>query len=146
MTIYTDEFSSIANYYSRSIDKEIKFVAFRKRGSSHITFRHRNTLRRLTEAFARSRLSDEICEEDLLSAVRTFENCIASLGISDLDLLTGINDDDRKAYRQILPLLPCSLNEILAMGIPEINVERLIGNGHLIRGKNGFILPIGGEP
>lgn len=121
-----------------------EFVTLRQNQEFVMSFRHKNAMRRLSEAFARSRLSNSVSKADAGNAVRVFKNCYRTLGVTDLTALYGISLEDKRTYDQITPLLPCSLNDALSLGLSEDSIQRLIDTKRLREGKDGLIY--GGPP
>lgn len=98
----------------------------------NITFRHKDSLRRLAEASARSRFSKKIERIDVERAWRVFESSLESLGIKDLDTIaTGWNDHLRSIKRNIEPLLPTYYQDLRRSGFEEIDIDALVSRGFL---------------
>jgi len=104
----------------------------------NITYRQNESLRRLSEASARSRLSDrvEIC--DVNRAWRVFKGSLESLGVNDLDgLISQWTDKTRKVLRDVESVLPASYQSLREVGFSESDIDLLISKNAIFE-KGGW--------
>jgi len=103
----------------------------------NMTFRQVESLRRLCQASARSRLSNIVTHEDVDRAWRVFKESLKSLKISDLDSInTGWSDKLRSLVHDIEDMLPASYQQLRHSGFSESDLIAL-ENKKMIVEKNG---------
>lgn len=117
----TDKF--IECRINTSIDENGDFL-------KNITFRDKETLRRLSEASARSRYSKIVDKSDVERAWRVYRNSLYSIGVDDLDTIhTGWNDKLRKLSYEITSCLPCSYYDLRSRGFNEEDIKAIENKG-----------------
>jgi len=105
---------------------------------TNITFRQNDSLRRLAEASARSRLSSDVSVDDVDRAWRVFKGSLESLGVTDMDEFTvGWSDQARRILREMEPVLPCGYQGLRDMGFFEKDIE-LLKSKNVIFEKGGM--------
>jgi replicative DNA helicase Mcm len=132
---------------SEKIDDLIseRYVQYRKQIETkiqNITPRHKEAIRRLSEASAKSRFSTEVTMVDVERAWRVFEGSLNSLGEYNLDVLSvGWDVNSRQLSRDIGAVLPCSYQQLRGLGFFEDDINRLVSLNFIKEGKdNRFYL------
>ena len=108
------------------------FKNCRQTREMNVSFRHYEAMRRICEAFARSRLSGVVSVEDADRAISLFNASLESLHVSDLDLLQfGLNTGERKALSVLESSGPVSLSVVETWDVDMKVVQGLVDRGIL---------------
>jgi len=103
------------------------FASCRQTQDMHIGFRHYEAMRRICEAYARSRLSSVVSVEDAHRAISLFNASLASLHVDDLDMLQfGLNEAERKVLSMVESNGAVSRSVLLSWDVDEKTVKGLI--------------------
>ena len=103
------------------------FASCRQTQDMHIGFRHYEAMRRVCEAYARSRLSDVVSVEDAHRAISLFTASLESLRVSDLDMLQfGLSEAERKVLSMVEASNAVSRSVLLSWGVVEKVVDGLV--------------------
>lgn len=103
------------------------------------TARQKDSLRRLVEASARSRLASEASVEDVDRAIRVVFASLDSLNIKDFDAFnTGFPAQIRTVWHNIEGMLPASFDNLRMAGLEESEIQNLVDRGLMYEKKGRF--------
>jgi len=109
-----------------------------------ITERQIDSLRRISEAYARMRLSQEVTVDDVKRAINIFNKSLKSLGIDvvvgngDIDkLMTGESEGDREVEKLVLQIIDShtTLGGVVSYSDIQEELEKILESRHLDKGS-----------
>lgn len=109
------------------------FIENRSKPGYHINWRHYEGIRRLAEASAKARFSNDVLISDAVRAITIFEKGLVSLQVKDIDsIITGSTEKERCILESLNGVLPKPVNTVFEMGYEEAVIESLKSKEKLV--------------